>query len=194
MGNNHSIPHSYGDNKVVLMCRDPWTLFSYWEIRKDVEDSVMGEIHRAGLAYEKSILRVYDLTGLEPGVMPEASFDFELRNFATSWYIHAPEAGRVWMVDIGIMTTSGKFFLLSRSNVVTAPRDGMSEVHDEEWLCSEEQFYKMFAAAGGYDTGKSSLEIREMVEQHLRKWRFSGGISSGMISSGSLIRRKNNPR
>lgn len=186
----YHLANAYGDNRISLLVRDPWTLYSYWEIKREVEDSVRNRISERGLTPEKSVLRVYDVTGknIDEGVAP--AFDFELRDWANTWYIHTGNHGRAWMVEVGILCTNGEFFCLARSNVVTTPVYGMSDTVDDQWKCPEDLFYKMFAVAGGHDIGKSSLMMREQLERHLREWLFSGergiGISSAMFGSASF--------
>jgi len=182
---NLHVPSGYGDNRIVLMVRDPWTLYTYWEVNKSVEDKVRGEIARRGLNPQKSILRVYDVTdSVQPSV---GVFDFELRNWVNTWYVHTPDSGRKWMVDIGIICDNGEFFCLARSNMVETPSHRMSDICDERWMCTEDLYYKLFAVAGGYGVGTSSLEMKEILERHLKAWISSGGISSGMFGSASLF-------
>ncbi|MFH1878719.1 MAG: DUF4912 domain-containing protein [Candidatus Omnitrophota bacterium] len=177
------IPRSYGDNKVVLMVRDPWTIFTYWEINNSLRNSVEHEIRAKGLTASRTILRVYDVTGNDPYQSPKIVHDYELQG-QDSWYFHgSPDAE--WMVEIGILCSNGEFFCLIRSNVVKTPSNRMSDITDQDWMCSEELFYKMFAVSGGYDVGKSSLELRELIERHLRKWFSSGGVISQMFGSAS---------
>ncbi|MDD4013413.1 MAG: DUF4912 domain-containing protein [Candidatus Omnitrophica bacterium] len=195
----YHVPNGYNDNKVVLLIRDPWTLFSFWEIKKDIEDKVRDQIRQKGLIPEKLILRVYDVTGKDPSEGVAPAFDFEVREWVNTWYVHTGNHGRSWMVDVGILCTNGEFFCLARSNVVTAPTYGMSESTDEQWKCPEELYYKMFAVAGGWNVGKSSLMVKEefvkeKMERHLKEWLFSGeravglgiGVSSGMFGSASF--------
>ncbi len=189
MGNPDSctsfcVPLGYDDNKIVLMVRDPWTLFSYWEIRKDVEDNAREKIYQQNLTPSKSILRVYDVSQGEDNLSEKIVFDFELKNWAANWYVHTGDPGRKWMVEIGIVCTTGEFFCLARSNVVEAPNYGMSDIYDEEWMCPEDIYYKMFAACSGL--GTSSMEMKEMIERHLKEWISSGGISSGAFGSASF--------
>ncbi|MDD5633930.1 MAG: DUF4912 domain-containing protein [Candidatus Omnitrophica bacterium] len=172
------LPDRYNDNKAVLMVRDPWTLFSYWEIKEDVENRVKEEIRKKGLSPLKSVLRVYNVTsGATSKQNP--TYEFELRDWASNWYIHLNDTGLSWMIQIGIMCKTGEFFLLAESNIVTTPSNRMSDVYDEQWMCSEDLYYRMFAIAGGYDIGKSSFELKELIEAHLRSWRFSGAVTSG---------------
>ncbi len=184
------IPHHYGDNKIVLMTRDPWTVFSYWEIRNDVEDRVKAAIREKGLNPVKSVIRLYQASGNDNEPYLTAVSEFELRGWVTSWYIHVDQPGREWLVDIGIIADNGEFFRLARSNRVKTPANYMSETSEGEWMCPEELYYKMFAVSGGAEVGRSSLELREVMERYLKKWLSSGGVTSGMFSSPDLIRKK----
>ena len=125
MNNLYHIPSNYNDNKIVLMVRDPWIVFSYWEIKNDVEENAKENIRKAGLTSLRSILRLYDVTEGEGDLDSKVVSDFELKDWASNWYIHTEKDGRKWMVDIGILCMSGEFFCLARSNVVTTPRHGM---------------------------------------------------------------------
>lgn len=188
MARNFELPQVYGDNKIVLMVRDPWTLYTYWETSKQVEGRVKGEIRNKGLEISKSILRVYDVTDSDPG--QRIVFDFELRDWISSWYIHAGQTGREWIVDIGILCTNGEFFCFARSNMVRTPANRMSEVTDGEWMCPEELYKKLFVLSGGAEVGKSSMNFVEAIEKYLLKWLSSGGISSGMFGSSELFSKK----
>lgn len=184
------IPQHYGDNKIVLMTRDPWTIFSYWEINKDIEERVKAGAEEKGLEVQKSVLRVYRVSGGSSDPDLEIVNEFELRGWVSSWYIHVGEPGNEWIADIGLLCSNGEFLLLARSNRVRTPSNAMSEICDGEWMCPEELYYKMFAASGGHDVGESSMELREYMERHLKKWLSSGGVTSGMFSSSDIFKKK----
>lgn len=184
------LPAGYGDNKIVLMIRDPWTVFAYWEIHPDVEAGVLREIEARGLKKIYSVLRVYDVTaGLDQAKLLPVQ-EYELRDWADKWYIHFDSTGRTWICDIGILCEGGEYFPLARSNAVTTPRHSMSDKFDERWMCPEELYRKMYEASGAGEIGSSSLGLREKIEHHIRSWLFSGGVSSESISSTEFLNRK----
>ncbi len=173
-------PQGYGDNKIVLLVRDPWWLFAYWEIGKDREKDIVSKIEKSGERPEKSVLRVYNVTGINfNGKNARSFFDIELKGLASNWYINVNSPGTSWVVDIGIITNKGNFYLLARSNAVTTPRFGMSDKIDAEWMAPEDEFWKMFGLSGGMGIGKSSLEAREKFKRWLEEQVSSGGLSSG---------------
>lgn len=144
MHNQYNIPQNYGDNKIVLMARDPYTMFTYWEVQAAWENSLKSEIDKRGLSVSKSILRVYDVTENDPDVNPKIVYDFELRDWAYNWYIHTDNSGREWMVDIGLLCTTGEFFILARSNRVRTPSDKMSDTRAD----SQGRLKKLLAYIG----------------------------------------------
>lgn len=183
-------PPGYGDNKIVLLVRDPWWVFTYWEIRKDKEDEVVNKIISSGDSPEKSILRVYDVTDLNfNGKNAHSFFDIELKGLANSWYLNVGVPGRSWVVDIGIVTKRGEFHLLARSNAVKTPNFGMSDQLDAEWMVQEDEYWKMFGLSGGFGVGKGSLEVREMFKKRLEEQ-----ITSAAISSAASFYRRPAPR
>ena len=54
----------YGDQKIVILVRDPWWIFAYWEIRREREKEIIGKIESDGDSPVKTILRVYDVTDI----------------------------------------------------------------------------------------------------------------------------------
>lgn len=175
-----TLPPIYGDNKIVVMVRDPWWLHAYWEITPQRESELKAQMERDGNACEHSMLRVYDITGVKDfnGTNANSYFDIRLKDMAQNWYIEVARPNRDWCVDIGMLAKSGRFYTLARSNYVQTPRFGMSEVMDEEWMCPEEEYWKLFAVSGGFGIGKSSLEMKEIFQKYFKEWVSSGAISS----------------
>jgi len=179
-------PPGYGDNRIVILVRDPWWIFSYWEIRRDKEEEILRRIESAGDEKQKSVLRIYDVTDVNfNGKNAHTYFDIDLNGLANSWYINVGKPGRAWIVDIGIVTKKGGFYLLARSNTVKTPRFGMSDQLDAEWMMPEDEYWKMFSLSGGFGVGKGSFEVREMAKRHLEEQLSSGALSSG----ASVFRR-----
>lgn len=169
------LPHEYGQDKLALMVRDPYWVHAYWEITSDTLNLARSEM---GAEHEnsKSILRIYNVASGEP----EEQFDIEINGNADNWYINLGKPGGMFCVDIGILTPSGRFYTLARSNIVTMPPEGMSAVIDEKWMILQEEFERMYALSGGLAVGASSIEMQEMIQKRLREEMASGAISSMM--------------
>ncbi|MFH1354613.1 MAG: DUF4912 domain-containing protein [Candidatus Omnitrophota bacterium] len=173
------LPHGYNHDRIVLMVRDPWWIFSYWEITQEKENIVREEIKKRKKNAAKSVLRVYEVTGIKDfdGTNARSHFDIELKDMARSWYIDIGTPNSSWCVEIGILSDDGEFFLLARSNIVKTPRFGPSNLIDETWMCQEDLYWKLFGASGGFGIGKSSMEMKELFQKRLTEWLTSGAFS-----------------
>jgi hypothetical protein len=182
MPEQYHLPGGYGDTKIVLMVRDPYWLYAYWEINSREADRLKTEIGEDVFVGSKLILRVYDITGVNfTGVNAHGFFDIEISSYIGNWYIQVGRPNRAFIVDIGYRTPDGRFILLARSNAVLTPRDQYSEEIDEEWMIPD--WDKMYALSGGFGIGRSSGEIKAMMKKRLEERMGSGWVSS--ISSPS---------
>lgn len=186
-----NLPSSYGKDRIIAMVRDPWWIHAYWEITPQREKAIRDEIERSGKHFEKTILRIYDITGVKDfdGKNANSFFDITLENLARNWYVDIGAPGKRLCIDIGIMTKEGVFFLLARSNIITTPRFGMSDILDAAWMLSEEDYWWLFGVSGGFGVGKSSMEMREMFQKQLREWVSSGGMLFS-LSSNMLVQKR----
>ncbi len=182
------LPKAYGETRIVLMIVDSWWAFTYWEI---TEKRIQEGLQTLGCSLDqtKSIIRVYDVTGTEGTDRSQHCFDVELSGGVTNWYLHLNGPDRSFFIEIGLLTQNGRFFSLARSNMITMPRAGMSEVVDERWMSVE--FEKMYALSGGFRVGAGSLELREMMEKCFKEAAFSGSVSS---FGGSPVGQKEKAR
>lgn len=182
------LPEGYGDNRIVLMIRDPIWLFTYWEIRKDVFDKVRNAL--GTLAHSaKMVLRVYDVTDIIfNGTNAHKYFDSEVSGSARSWYINVGEPNRSLCVDIGFLAPNGTFRILARSNTVRTPRVSVSEVVDEKWMSIEELYEKTFVLTGLGISGESVFERVHRNWQEIPKEGVLLGVSSAESSkiSGAI--------
>ena len=174
------LPENYGQDTLVLMARDPWWLFTYWEVTNRRKDAVTDRVKQAGHQDWKTVLRVYDVTGNDA---PPADyfFDIELNFFADNWYIDVGKPDREWMAELGFRTLSGEFFMLVTSNRIRTPAFGISEVVDEEWMMPENLYYQLIGLAGpGQQSG--SIEVRRMLKKYLKR-----GLSSDRRAGFSSV-------
>jgi hypothetical protein len=89
-------------------------------------------------------------------------------------------------LDIGYLSRGGRFYVLSRSNVVSTPRAGVSDVIDENWAdLDNRKADRIYAMSGGYDPTASSLEVKQLFEERLRRPLGSPAVSS--FGSGGLL-------
>lgn len=164
------IPFNYGNTRIVLMVRDPYWLHSYWEVTESSYEEARKKLG-SKIKGAKEILRVYDTV-----IEPWSYFDITIFSGARNWYINVPQSGHPYFVEIGFLAEDGTFVVLATSNRVKTPSDKMSDEVDEEWMTID--FERIYALSGGFGIGKSSGEIRTMLEKYLQTSRSSGWISS----------------
>ncbi len=175
------LPHSYQETKIVLMVRDPYWAFTYWDLSAATTDKV-NALMKEHYGAIKSVLRVYDVTDVDfNGKNAHRSFDIDVFLEARNWYINFGIASRSYLVDLGLVDARGNFYLIARSNVVKTPRDGPSEVIDEEWMAVD--FEEIYALSGGFGTGISSQELKVKKKKLFEQLMAAPG--SGMFSGAS---------
>ena len=177
----YNLPWRYNDDRIVLLPRDPWWIFTYWDISQKRIDQVVATIpdnERYGLRW---ILRVYDITLVSTfnGNNANSHFDIDIYFDATNWYINVDKPGCSWCVEIGFLSPAGKFYMVARSNIVGTPRFGISSNIDEEWALPDEEYFKLL---GIYDLGRSSMSMKKRFEEIVKK-QISSQMASFNISS-----------
>lgn len=181
-----TLPAGYGDHRIVLMVRDPFWLFAYWEIQAEQERAVRGQLLPEEIAGLQTVLRVYEVTGVEDPAPPATRhFDIGLSGLARNWHIHADAPGCMFLVEIGLLTAAGRFLMLARSNRVTTPRSGPSEVIDEAWVSTDEDYGKLFGAAG-IGPGSSPGAWSRLVNQQLSSAAAASHGFVGQLQAAQL--------
>ena len=128
------LPRAYGRDRIVLLPRDPWWVFAYWEV---TPTSRITALRALGAQAEGSreVLRAYDVTFIAfTGDNAWLSFDVELTPGVDHWYLNVGRPAASFCVELGLRTTSGRFVPLVRSNVVTTPRSSPSPDTTVRWV------------------------------------------------------------
>jgi hypothetical protein len=177
------LPQAYGTDRLVILVRDPYWVFLWWELT----DSTLAHGRRVIASDAQLVLRLYDITAVDwDGGNHHTQFDIEVWDATGNWYVDLGRPGSSFVAELGLRARDGRFLALLRSNFVTLPRDGMSPVVDEEWMVVEEEYRALFRLAGGDSIGIGSGEIQRMLEQRLRSELASGGVASFGVSSFGL--------
>lgn len=180
------LPSGYGKDRIVALVRDPYWLHAYWELTAQAvqrAESALGqEWHTA-----RPILRLLDVTSSDTtGITEHVVRDIEIHGGCNNWYIDVQNPPRSYRIDIGYLARSGKFYVLARSNVVTTPRPGVSDVVDANWAdLDARKADRLYAMSSGYDPSASSLEIKQFLDERLRRPLGSPSITS--FGSGGLL-------
>jgi hypothetical protein len=182
----YTIPSGYGDHHIVLMVRDPFWLFAYWEIQPEIERGIRGQLLPEEIPGLQTVLRVQDVTNLDfPAQPAHRAFDISLSGLARNWHIHTEAPGRSFIVDIGLLTAAGRFLLLARSNRVTTPRNAPSDITDESWFTADADYWKLFAASG-IGPGASPADWSRLVSRQLSSSAAATRGFLGQLKSSQL--------
>jgi hypothetical protein len=179
------LPAGYGKDRIVVMVRDPYWLHSYWELTRHAiqraEAALGQEWHTA-----KPILRLLDVSSQDMTSTAESTLrDIDIHGGCNNWYIDVSNPPRSYRVDIGYLARSGRFYVLARSNVVSTPRAGVSDVIDENWAdIDPKKADRIYAMSGGFDPTASSLELKQLFEERLRRPLGSPAVTS--LGSGGF--------
>jgi hypothetical protein len=176
---NFVFPEKYGYDHIFLLVRDPYWTHTYWEITPETIDRVWKENGEEAMRSAKMVLRVKDIQNTTPE-KPNSYFDIEVAPGAKNWYISVMKPNTSYCVEIGYLLMSGRFLMITRSNYVTTPRAGISEVLDEEWM-SLEEYDKIYALSGGLNLGLSSAELRKRMKEKMEQW-ITSGVPGSMFS------------
>jgi hypothetical protein len=180
--------------RIVVMVRDPFWLHAYWEIKRQSVERV-----QAAMSQEWHTARPFlRLIEIHEGGSSSASEcvvrDIEVHGGVSNWYVHVDNSPASYRLELGYLGSSGKFYPLVRSNVVTTPEPGTSDAIDENWTDVAENFDKIYAMSGGYSTDNNSLELQELFEERLRRpmgapvvTQFGGGMSP-LISNNETLK------
>jgi uncharacterized protein len=155
--------------RIVVMVRDPYWLHAYWEIkRRSVErvQAAMSQDWHTARPYLR-LLEVHD--GGTSTTSERVVRDIQVHGGVCNWYVHVDKSPASYRLELGYLGTAGRFYPLVRSNVVTTPEPGSSDVIDENWIDVAENFDKIYAMSGGYSPDNNSLELQELFEERLRR-------------------------
>ncbi len=183
------LPGGYGKDRIIVMVRDPYWLHAYWELTRNAiqrAEAALGQHWHTA----KPILRLLDVTAQDTTSTAESTIrDIQIHGGVNNWYIDVGNPPRSFRGDIGYLAANGQFYVLARANVVTTPRAGISDIIDENWTDLDYQKAdRIFAMSGGYDPSASSLEIKQLLEERLRRPLGSPAVTS--FGSGAMMHGK----
>ncbi|HBI27763.1 MAG TPA: DUF4912 domain-containing protein, partial [Peptococcaceae bacterium] len=99
----------------------------------------------------RPVLKVYDTTDLYFFDSRQA-FEIQINDLASSWYINVGQPNHSYFIELGRILPDGTYIFIARSNMVTTPRLGVSDVVDLEWMVPteyEKRIYGMHTKANG---------------------------------------------
>ncbi len=167
------LPKTYGKNKIVLMIRDPYNGFAYWDTNGELVKK-----HDLDNGTVNKYLKVYDIT--DSGNIENSSFSFDvLIDYRdNSRYINFPRPNRKYIVVLGYYKQN-KFVSIMKSNEIELPRIEVSDNYesaDKDNFLNDRQFELIMQSSG------ANVMFQHDGSQELMKF-LSGNIESN-VSSG----------
>jgi hypothetical protein len=179
-----ALNHACVKDQIVTVARDPYWLHTYWELSRSTlarAQAALGqEWHTA-----RPILRLMDVTSEDTTSAAERHIrDIEIHGGVNNWFIDVQSSPRSYRIDIGYLARRGKFFVLARSNVVTTPKAGTSDIFDEGWSNVQEQFQRLYRQSGGANGSADAHDLRDLFEERFRRPMHSLSLQS--LGTGAL--------
>jgi hypothetical protein len=173
------LPAGYGKDRIVVMVRDPYWLHAYWELTRNAiqrAEAALGQEWHGS----KPILRLFDVSSHDTTSTTESVLrDIDIHGGCNNWYIEVGNPPKSFRVDIGYLSKRGRFYAVARSNVVTTPRANVSDLIDENWSdIDPKKADRIYAMSGGFDPNVSSLELKQLFEERLRRPMGSPAVTS----------------
>ncbi|MEI7640890.1 MAG: DUF4912 domain-containing protein [bacterium] len=144
-----TIPHRYHDNRLVLMARDAFWCYAYWDLKTEFVAQKKQTL-KPEWGVSHLCIRLYDITNISFNGKNAHSFrDIYVSPDSDNWYLNVWKAGCTYLVDLGLKTISGNFVTLLRSNAVGTPSEKTSQVKGEQWMEVDSHFEEIFRMSGG---------------------------------------------
>ncbi len=122
----YQLPKAYGNDRLVLMARDPSWIYAYWDVacerRQELYQKHLREWHMS-----RPVLRLYSTLGCQ-----KTQVDVPINDDADNWYVEISSPNSLVVAELGRVFPSG-FHPLLRSNEVLLPAKTISNVICEEW-------------------------------------------------------------
>ena len=139
------LPYSYNETKLILLVRDPYWAYSYWDFSGETWGWIEDLRRKKSIA--RYILRILNLD-------ERSSYDIDVQLETKNWYLHLGLPDHAFEAELGMIDTTGRFYLIARSNRIRTPSDGPSKDVDGQW--NPDDFEEIYKLSGGGKTGHGS--------------------------------------
>jgi hypothetical protein len=178
-------------DQIVLLVRDAYWLRALWELsRQNIERAQAAMAEQWHTA--RPVLRLIQAdAGATTNAAERLVREIEIHGGVKTWYIDVQDSPKNYRVDIGYVSSNGKYFSLARSNAVTTPRPGATEPAAGDWEDIADNCEKIYALSGGYND-EGGGELQELFEERLgRRMGSPAGTQFGIGADKGLGRHNN---
>jgi hypothetical protein len=184
------IPEHYSLDRLVVLMRDPFWLFVYWELKGGALERLRFQHSAEVIDSSRWVLRVKTLhtpqsSSPDRGVN-QYIVDIDLR--VGQWYLKvAPSTS--FSLDMGFINQQGEFILVLTGNEIRTPPHGVSNVMDERWIILREELERLLKVGGTPHPVAPFLSATSNAAGRIG--RSEKPRSLGLFSSHSMIRDVN---
>lgn len=118
-GGIYDLPDAYDNDRIVLIARDPFCLYTYWEISKNRINDFFNEFGHELWERSAPVLKVTN-------VSRNTYYYITINDIANNWYINVENDNCLYTVEIGRMVSDKFFISIELSNYALTPRHDMS--------------------------------------------------------------------
>ncbi len=157
------LPWTYADDRVVLLVRDPRTLFAYWDLRNETVEGALAAV--PGGQFK---LRLLAFARTEPVVVRELDIDIGGRSF----YLYDCEPNRDYRIELIVRGPDGRERIVAHaSNVATLPPNRPSSWVEDRFVSLRLDLPLVGASVvpGGHPVSDNERRL------HARSYELSGG-------------------
>ena len=176
-----------GQDRIVLLVRDPFWLHAHWDISRATIDrakaALIDQWHSV-----KPVLRLLKFDEVGTTESAETVYrEIEIHGGVRNWYIDVDNPPSRFQVIMGYRTGNGRFYELVRSNSVTTPVPGSKDSFDDHWADIAKDAEKIYAQSGGYSDETNKGSLAEVFEDRLKRTMELDVLSQfGSGAEGSL--------
>jgi hypothetical protein len=169
------LPGAYGQDKLVLMPKDPEYMFCYWELTPGLMEHK--SLEKAPQGNYRETLKI----NWESKSLFEPNFTFiPVFFWARKWYFGVPQVGQRYQVELGWLSDSGHFISIISSNLSELP---------ESWAATQKRLTEegevlAFTSRNTKIIGSSENLMVEDTRAFAPEWN----LSSESFSSSSWSR------
>ena len=129
----YDLPYKYNKTMVKVLAQTPTTLFIYWEISDDDIENYKKEYGENFFETSKPVLIIHNNT-------LNYSFEFEINDFANSWYLHVDNSKSDYTIELGRRPIKYNenfkkdYLYITASNTIEAPNDHILFDHSQKMI------------------------------------------------------------
>ena len=156
LNRGETLPLYYGEDRLVILPRDPYCLFAYWEVSMPTREALKHKWGEERWRKSDLQLRVYKHDWSDEAAV-ESFFDVVLEAETDNWYLPVLDSDRVYHTELGWRVPEGSFEPVLCSNAVRTPRDGLSDIIDAEWQLPDWKARKLYRRISLYHLSSPEL-------------------------------------